>query len=81
MKVKPTIRAPSDQISKQRIIDDLKEIGVKEGDHIAVALSLKSIGSASNQLFESLIWIVSITFASFLPFGGASPMYTLSSGS
>ena len=32
------------EISKDCIIRDLREIGVKEGDHIAVALSLKSIG-------------------------------------
>ena len=41
------IRAPvdlSDEVPKQRIVDDLKRIGVTEGDHVAVVLSLKSIG-------------------------------------
>jgi len=32
------------EVSKDRIIRDLRKIGVKEGDHIAVALSLKSVG-------------------------------------
>jgi len=32
------------EVSKDRIISDLRRIGVKEGDHVAVALSLKSIG-------------------------------------
>lgn len=32
------------EVSKARIIRDLRKIGVKEGDHIAVTLSFKSIG-------------------------------------
>lgn len=32
------------EVSKDRIISDLRRIGVEEGDHVAVALSLKSIG-------------------------------------
>ena len=32
------------EVSKDRIIRDLRNLGVNEGDHIAVALSLKSIG-------------------------------------
>ena len=32
------------KITKDRVIRDLREIGVKDGDHIAVALSFKSIG-------------------------------------
>jgi len=32
------------EVSKDRIIKDLRRIGVEEGDHVAVALSLKSIG-------------------------------------
>lgn len=32
------------EVSKDRIIRDLRRIGVEEGDHVAVALSLKSIG-------------------------------------
>jgi len=36
--------SPRREISKERIISDLRQIGVQEGDHLAVALSLKSIG-------------------------------------
>jgi aminoglycoside N3'-acetyltransferase len=32
------------EISKDRIIEDLRKIGITEGDHVAVALSFKSIG-------------------------------------
>ncbi len=32
------------EVSKDRIISDLRRIGVEEGDHVAVVLSLKSIG-------------------------------------
>jgi aminoglycoside 3-N-acetyltransferase len=32
------------EITKNRLLSDLKEIGVKEGDHLAVTLSFKSIG-------------------------------------
>lgn len=32
------------QVTKERIIKDLRNIGVNEGDHLAVALSFKSIG-------------------------------------
>lgn len=34
----------TNEILKDRIIKDLKEMGVKKGDHISVALSFKSIG-------------------------------------
>ncbi len=32
------------RISKEELVSDLKEIGVKKGDHLGVALSFKSIG-------------------------------------
>jgi len=32
------------EVSKDRIMGDLRRIGVEEGDHVAVALSLKSVG-------------------------------------
>ena len=44
MKEKPAISLRSQRICKERIADDLRKIGVGEGDHLAVALSLKSIG-------------------------------------
>ena len=36
--------ANKNEITKNQIISDLKNLGVKKGDHIAVALSFKSIG-------------------------------------
>lgn len=45
MKGKTTARSFTRlEVSKDRVIRDLRKIGVKEGDHIAVALSFKSIG-------------------------------------
>jgi aminoglycoside N3'-acetyltransferase len=32
------------QVTKERIIKDLRDIGINEGDYLAVALSFKSIG-------------------------------------
>ena len=34
----------SREISKQHLIDDLAKMGLKNGDHLGVGLSLKSIG-------------------------------------
>lgn len=39
-----TSSSPRKEVSKGCITSDLRKIGVKEGDHLAVALSLKSIG-------------------------------------
>jgi aminoglycoside 3-N-acetyltransferase len=44
MKEKPVVNLRSQGITKQRIIEDLRKIGIAEGDHLAVALSLKSVG-------------------------------------
>lgn len=44
MKEKVVSSLRSREVSKQRIVDDLRKIGVTKGDHLAVALSLKSVG-------------------------------------
>lgn len=44
MKPNPKPNPPVKRISKEGLVRDLKEMGIKEGDHIGVALSLKSIG-------------------------------------
>jgi aminoglycoside N3'-acetyltransferase len=38
------LKMDTNEISKERIIKDLKKIGVKKGDHLNVALSFKSLG-------------------------------------
>jgi aminoglycoside 3-N-acetyltransferase len=45
-------------ISKSRLLEDFKKMGVKKGDHISVALSLKSIGhviGGSETFIEAII--------------------------
>lgn len=49
------------KVSKKQIIEDLKRIGVKKGDHLAVALSLKKIGfveEGPNGFIDSLLDVV-----------------------
>ena len=49
------------QVSKQQLINDLKRIGVCQGDHLAVTLSLKSIGyvqGGPNSFIDALLEVV-----------------------
>lgn len=46
------------KVTKGRLIDDLKKIGVEDGDHLAVLLSFKSIGyveGGPNTLIDALL--------------------------
>ena len=61
MEVNHTRRDPCEEISKRQIIDDLKQLGVEEGDHLAVALSLRSIGhvvGGPKTFIEALLEVV-----------------------
>jgi len=49
------------QISKEHLVGDLKRIGIEEGDHVAIALSFKSIGNVRGgpeAFLESLLSVI-----------------------
>jgi aminoglycoside 3-N-acetyltransferase len=48
-------------ISKEQLIADFRKIGLKEGDHFAVTLSLKSVGylkGGPDEFIDALLEVV-----------------------
>lgn len=48
-------------VSKEQLIEDLRKMGLKEGDHVAVVLSLKSVGylkGGPNEFINALLEVV-----------------------
>ena len=51
----------SNEVSKQRLIDDLTKMGLKRGDHLGLGLSLKSIGHVKGgpkTIIEALLEVI-----------------------
>ena len=48
-----------EEINKDRLVNDLKKIGVAKGDHLAVTLSFKSIGCVLLEDLKLLLMLCS----------------------